>query len=98
MGDASAAIAAGEIPSSPVIARSTGVPIETVVRRMPAATKGEGFGVINVTDMREKLMLKGIPFERECRIFDVCQPELAAAILEDDMVRTQSHNARMIHV
>ena len=80
-----AAAVAGTPPPSPIIARSTAVPFESVLRRVPAAAKSEGFGVLNDLDLREKMLLGGVPFERECHVFDVCQPARAARVLGHSM-------------
>ena len=40
------------------------------------------FGVLGSINLRQKLNDKGVPFERECLIFEVCNPLQAKKVLE----------------
>ena len=40
------------------------------------------FGVLETINLRQKLNDKGVPFERECLIFEVCNPPQAKEVLE----------------
>ncbi|MFT5134397.1 MAG: hypothetical protein ACI9SC_002876 [Gammaproteobacteria bacterium] len=44
-----------------------------------------GFGVLNILDLGQTLRSKGIDFEENCRIFEVCNPKQAASVLSIDM-------------
>lgn len=44
-----------------------------------------GFGVLHVHDLAATLRSKGIAFEEQCRIFEVCNPRQAAKVLSTDM-------------
>lgn len=44
-----------------------------------------GFGVLHVHDLGETLRSKGIPFEENCRVFEVCNPVRAAQVMSTDM-------------
>lgn len=44
-----------------------------------------GFGVLHVHDLGATLRNKGVPFEEQCRIFEVCNPQQAAKVLSADM-------------
>ncbi len=59
--------------------------IEEVARRLEAAAAENKFGVLAVHDLKEKLKAKGMDFARECRVFEVCNPSKAKAVLEADM-------------
>jgi uncharacterized protein (DUF302 family) len=39
------------------------------------------FGVLGMYNLRQKLNEKGIPFERDCRVFEICNPQLAGKVL-----------------
>jgi len=58
---------------------------EAVTVALHAAAQKHQFGVLNVTDLGEKLRAKGLPFTAICRVFDVCQPAAAAAVLQQQM-------------
>ncbi len=47
--------------------------------------KNLGFGVLHIHDLGETLRSKGISFEENCRIFEVCNPKKAAQVLAIDM-------------
>ena len=49
------------------------------------AIKRLGFGVLHVHDLAATLRSKGIAFEEECKIFEVCNPQQAAKVLSTDM-------------
>ncbi len=40
------------------------------------------FGVLGTINLQQKLNDKGVPFERECLIFEVCNPVQAKKVLE----------------
>ncbi len=42
------------------------------------------FGVLGSIDIRQKLQEKGLPFDRECLVFEVCNPQAAKRVLEDN--------------
>jgi uncharacterized protein (DUF302 family) len=43
------------------------------------------FGVLHVHNLKETLNSKGVPFEKECRVLEVCNPNQAAKVLEEDI-------------
>ena len=49
------------------------------------AVKRHGFGVLHVHDLAATLRSKGVAFEEQCRIFEVCNPVQAARVLSIDM-------------
>src|ERR1700757_2971089 len=49
------------------------------------AVKANHFGVMQVHNLRESMAKKGVTFSRECLIFEVCQPEQANKVLEQDI-------------
>ena len=52
---------------------------------LDAAVTGLGFGVLHVHDLGGTLRSKGISFEEECKIFEICNPAQAAKVLATDM-------------
>ena len=52
---------------------------------LEASVKSLGFGVLHVHDLGETLRNKGIDFEENCRVFEVCNPIQAAKVLSMDM-------------
>ena len=43
------------------------------------------FGVLNVLDLKQTLGNKGMVLERECRVYDICNPQAASTALNTDM-------------
>ena len=60
-------------------------PFEAVCSALEAAIPAHGFGLLTIHDLANTLRGKGIRFREQCRIFEVCQPQQAARVLEADM-------------
>ena len=52
---------------------------------LESAVKRHGFGVLHVHDLGTTLRNKGITFDEQCKIFEVCNPGQAAKVLSTDM-------------
>lgn len=52
---------------------------------LEAAVLRHGFGVLHVHDLGTTLRSKGLSFEEECKVFEVCNPAQAAKVLSVDM-------------
>ncbi len=52
---------------------------------LESAVVRHGFGVLHVHDLGKTLRSKGIAFDEECKIFEVCNPGQAAKVLATDM-------------
>ena len=52
---------------------------------LEAAVVAHNFGVLHVHDLGGTLRSKGIAFEEQCKIFEVCNPMQAAKVLQTDM-------------
>ena len=52
---------------------------------LEAAVKQHGFGVLHIHDLGTTLRNKGIAFEEQCKVFEVCNPGQAAKVLSADM-------------
>jgi len=49
------------------------------------SVKNHDFGVLHIHDLGETLRSKGIEFEEQCKVFEVCNPKQAAKVLSTDM-------------
>ncbi len=52
---------------------------------LESAVKRHGFGVLHVHDLGTTLRTKGIAFDEQCKVFEVCNPGQAAKVLSTDM-------------
>jgi len=52
---------------------------------LESAVKNHGFGVLHIHDLGTTLRSKGIAFEEQCKVFEVCNPVQAAKVLATDM-------------
>lgn len=68
-----------------LITRTTALPLETVCQRLPEISASHKFGVLGVHNLREKMESKGVPFSRECRVFEVCNPKHAQTVLSQSI-------------
>jgi len=59
--------------------------IEETETRLREAAARNGFGVLAVHDLREKLAAKELDLGRECRVFEVCDPFQAKKVLDRDV-------------
>ena len=58
---------------------------EQACNDLDAAVKRNGFGVLHVHDIGATLRSKGLEFENQCRVFEVCNPGQAAKVMATDM-------------
>jgi uncharacterized protein (DUF302 family) len=59
--------------------------LEQVARDLAEAVARHQFGVLGVHDLRATMAKKGVPFARECRVFEVCNPHQARKVLEANL-------------
>ncbi|MBC7750823.1 MAG: DUF302 domain-containing protein [Candidatus Saccharibacteria bacterium] len=52
---------------------------------LDSSVKRNGFGVLYVHDLGATLRSKGIEFQEQCQVFEVCNPHQAAKVLATDM-------------
>jgi len=52
---------------------------------LESAVIRNGFGVLHIHDLGTTLRSKGIAFDEECKVFEVCNPAQAAKVLSTDM-------------
>jgi uncharacterized protein (DUF302 family) len=60
-------------------------PLARLVADLEQAVTRHKFGVLGVHDLKAKMAEKGVPFARECRIFEVCNPHQAKKVLEANL-------------
>jgi len=68
-----------------LIKLSTEKPVHEASAALEAAVEKESFGVMHVYNLKEIMAKKGVAFPRECLIFEVCQPQQAKKVLDQDM-------------
>jgi len=59
--------------------------IEQASADLEQAVKDHQFGVLHVHDLQATLISKGIEFSNACKVFEVCNPKKAKAVLDEDM-------------
>ena len=52
---------------------------------LQAVVQANHFGVMQVHNLKETMAKKGVAFARECLIFEVCQPQQAKKVLDQNM-------------
>ena len=58
---------------------------EQASAELEQAVKRHGFGVLHVHDLAATLRSKGVAFDEQCKVFEVCNPGQAAKVLSIDM-------------
>ena len=58
---------------------------EQAATDLEAAVKKHGFGVLHIHDLGNTLRSKGMAFDEQCRVLEVCNPAQAAKVLAADM-------------
>jgi uncharacterized protein (DUF302 family) len=58
---------------------------EQAATDLETAVKRHGFGVLHIHDLGTTLRSKGIVFDEQCKVFEVCNPVQAAKVLSIDM-------------
>ncbi len=59
--------------------------IDQVCQDLEKAVVEHKFGVMTVHNLKETMKKKGVEFDRECRIFEICNPHQAKKVLEKNM-------------
>ena len=67
------------------IRMSTDKSVTEAAAALQAAVQANHFGVMQVHNLKETMAKKGVEFERECLIFEVCQPQQAKKVLDQNM-------------
>ena len=64
---------------------STDKSVSEVATALQAAVAANHFGVMQVHNLQDTMTKKGVAFARQCLIFEVCQPQQAKKVLEENM-------------
>lgn len=64
---------------------STPKSVTQAAQDLEKAVAAHQFGVLHIHDLKATMNKKGVPFEPECRVFEVCNPKKAFAVLNEDM-------------
>ena len=64
---------------------STDKTVSEAAAALQTAVQANQFGVMQVHNLKETMEKKGVDFVRECLIFEVCQPQQAKKVLDQDM-------------
>ena len=68
-----------------LVTRSTDKTVSDTAAALEAAVQAHHFGVMQVHNLKETMVKKGVEFARECLIFEVCQPQQAKKVLDQNM-------------
>jgi uncharacterized protein (DUF302 family) len=64
---------------------STKKSVRDAATSLQAAVEANHFGVMQIHNLKETMAKKGVAFDRECLIFEVCQPQQAKKVLDENM-------------
>jgi len=64
---------------------STNKTVSEAAAALQSAVQANHFGVMQVHNLQETMVKKGVDFERACLIFEVCQPQQAKKVLDQNM-------------
>jgi uncharacterized protein (DUF302 family) len=60
-------------------------PIQLIEKLFPEVAARHKFGILGVHNLKAKMNEKGVPFDRDCLIFELCNPQKAKRVLESNM-------------
>ncbi|MHB8899040.1 MAG: DUF302 domain-containing protein [Thermoguttaceae bacterium] len=64
---------------------STDKTVSEAAAALEVAVQANHFGVMQVHNLKDTMAKKGVEFVHECQIFEVCQPQQAKKVLDQDM-------------
>ena len=68
-----------------LIKLSTAKTVSEAAAALQAAVQANHFGIMQVHNLKETMAKNGVEFARECLIFEVCQPQQAKKVLDQNM-------------
>lgn len=68
-----------------LIQQSTDKTVKETAAALKVAVAVNKFGVMQVHDLKDTLWKKGVELDHECLIFEVCQPQQAKKVLDENM-------------
>ncbi|MHC4536721.1 MAG: DUF302 domain-containing protein [Planctomycetota bacterium] len=60
--------------------------VDDIVKKIEQAAQDNQFGVLDIHDLKQKMASKGVEFNSECRIIEVCNPQKSKVVLENNMI------------
>lgn len=69
--------------------------VKDMLPRLENAAKEHHFGVLGMIDLKAKMIEKGVPFDRDCVILEVCNPQQAKKVLEQNLAVSTSLPCRI---
>jgi len=64
---------------------SSGKSVTEVAAALQSSVVANHFAVMQVHNLQETMIKKGVEFDRQCLIFEVCQPQQAKKVLDANM-------------
>ena len=68
-----------------LIKLSTDKSVGEAADALQTAVNANHFGVMHIHNLKDTMEKKGVAFEHECLIFEVCQPQQAKNVLDQNM-------------
>ncbi len=65
--------------------KETSKTVDQAVADLEKSIIANQFGVMHIHNLHATLNSKGVPFEHQCQVLEVCNPHQAARVLKDDM-------------
>ncbi len=59
--------------------------VSEIVELLGKVIKDHHFGILGVIDLKAKMVEKGVPFDHDCVILEVCNPKQAKKVLDQNM-------------
>ncbi len=68
-----------------LISISSNKTVNETTAALEIAVQANHFGIMQIHNLKESMTKKGVEFERECLIFEICQPQQAKKVLDQNM-------------
>jgi uncharacterized protein (DUF302 family) len=68
-----------------IYTRSTSKSVDEVAKALETVVPAHKFGLLHTHDLKKTMADKGVEFPHECRVFEVCNPHHAAAVLGENI-------------
>ena len=59
--------------------------VAQAVEDLQASVQNHKFGILHIHNLQETLKKKGVDFDKECQILEICNPHRAKEVLSEDM-------------
>jgi len=65
--------------------KTTTKSVDEVAKALETVVPDHKFGLLHVHDLKQTMANKGVAFDTECRVFEVCNPHHAKTVLDEDI-------------